>query len=76
MNIFRDYSNLQGKTFLDFTTDRNIINQIIFGIDDDFFRKNVSISGRFFTYLELAELTNDKELEKAAEQQFPNMFDE
>ncbi len=71
-----DYSNLQGKTFLDFTTDKSIIDQIIGDADKDFFRENVSISGRFFTFLELAELTNDKELEKATEQQFPNMFDE
>lgn len=72
----RDYSNLPDKTFLNFTTDQSIIDQILGDTDNDFFLKNISLSGRFLTFLELAELTNDKELHHEVEKQFPNMFDE
>lgn len=74
--LIMDYSNLLEKTFLDLTTDQSIIDQILSETDKDFFLKNVSLEGRFVTFLELSELTNDKELQQEVKRQFPNMFDE
>lgn len=75
LNVHK-YSNLQGKTFLDFTKDQTIINLIIDDTDKDYFVKNVSPLGRYLTFMEFAEIIKDWKLKKEVEKQFPNMFNE
>lgn len=64
------YKDLRKKTIFDLSTDKNILDQIVPADEKEFFIENVSTEGRATTFLELAELTKDKELEKAVLQQF------
>jgi hypothetical protein len=64
------YADLRKKTIFDLTTDSKVLDQIIAPEDKEFFIENVSETGRATTFLELAELTNDNELEKAVLLQF------
>lgn len=71
-----NYKNLKNKTFLDFTDDQKIINQILDGDSVEFFLKSVSLMGRFSTFIEFSELTNNKVLENEASKQFEFLFNE
>lgn len=70
------YSNLAEKTFLDFTTDKAIIDEITGGGDPEILRQNITDIGRYFTFMEFAELTNNKELEIEAEKQLGHLANE
>ncbi len=72
------YENLRQKTIFDICSDKKILDEIILPEDKDFFIENVNYSGRAMTFLELAELTNNSELEKAVMKQFKQelTFDE
>lgn len=70
------YSNLQEKTFLDFTVNENIIEMIIGDVDKDNFRNNVSEYGRYSTFLEFAEITQNKLLEEEVENQLGGIANE
>lgn len=62
--------DLRNKTFLDFTNDKKIINEIIGGDDACFFLDNIDDSSRIASYLEFAELTGDSNLAKAIMKEF------
>ena len=65
-----DYSDLQlrSKTFLDFTTDKAIIEEIIG--DEEAFLSYLTEKNRARTFLFFAELTPDKRLAAAIEKEF------
>ena len=70
------YKNLKNKTFLDFTDDPVLIDKILDGDSVDFFLAGVSDMGRLATFIDFAELTNNKALEKEAIKQFEFIFNE
>lgn len=70
------YSNLAEKTFLDFTTDKDIIDEITLGIDPETFKTNLPEWGRYTTFVEFAELTNNKELKDEINKQLGYMMNE
>lgn len=65
-----NYSDLQlrSKTFLDFTTDKAVIDEIIG--DKEFFLSHIDDYSRMMTYVEFSELTSDKKLSQAIMQEF------
>ncbi len=73
-----DYSDLKNKTFLDFTDDESIIEEILGFRRREYYIADLSMDMRYSDILELAKLTNNKELEAAAEEQFkdPSRYDD
>lgn len=74
-----DYSalNLREKTFLDFTTDRSIIEEII-GDEADvayFLNDPDENSNRMLTFMEFSDMTPDKQLAKAIVAEFGKEWD-
>lgn len=65
-----NYSDLQlrSKTFLDFTTDKSIIDEIVG--DKEFFLAHVTEDNRARTFIFFAELTPDKKLAMAITKEF------
>lgn len=65
-----DYSNLdlRNKTFLDFTSDEQIIDEIVG--DRDFFVANITDENRMHSYIDFADITTDKKLAKAIRDEF------
>lgn len=65
-----DYNNLglRNKTFLDFTSDPKIIEDIVGSIPMK--SSDISEQGRILTFMEFAELTDDTKLAKAIKQEF------
>lgn len=72
----QDYSNLKNKTFLDYTDNENVIEDIINGEDKSVFTENISDYGRFITFLEFAEITENKDLEKEVIKQLGSVENE
>lgn len=70
-----DYSSLQlrSKTFLDFTTDKAVIEEVIG--DKEFFLSHVTEENRALTYLFFSELTPDKKLAAAICKEFQSELD-
>ena len=64
------YLELRNKTIFDIGADIKSINQIVPLEDKDFFIEHITDIGRALTFLELAELTDDRELETATREQF------
>lgn len=62
------YSDLRNKTIFDFTDDPKIIEEIIVSKEDYFERLTPKI--RYYSFADLAEITNNKALRDAAEEQF------
>jgi hypothetical protein len=78
-----DYDNLQlrSKTFLDFTDDEEIIEEIVGDKDDrEFFLTHVNEYSRSRTFIFFADFTPDKKLAAAIKKEFDrelrHMFDE
>lgn len=73
-----DYSNLRTKTILDFTSDAQIINEVVG--DKDLFLSSLTNQSRAFTFIDYAELVGDVQLLAAAEKEFESelttFFDE
>ncbi len=65
-----DYANLQlrSKTFLDFTTDKAVIEEIVG--DKEFFLAHVTDQNRVVTFMDFAEMCKDKQLAKAIMAEF------
>ena len=70
------YTDLRTKTIFDITDVESILSQIVNMRDKCFFINNVNNTGRASTFLELAEITSDKELEKAVLEQFKDELNE
>ena len=70
------YLELRKKTIFDLSTDSKVLDQIVAPDDKEFFINNASDTGRAVTFLELAELTNNSELEKAVLEQFKDELKE
>ena len=71
-----NYSDLKNKTFLDFTNDESIIDEIIGANEKTSFVENLSDYGRYITFIQFAEITNDKELADEVENQLGNINNE
>jgi hypothetical protein len=69
-----DYSNLQlrSKTFLDFTDDRAVIDEIIG--DREFFLAHVTDENRVLTFMEFTDFCKDKRLVDAIESEFADDY--
>lgn len=72
----KDYSNLKNKTFLDFTNDEKIVEEILGGRDAQEFLSSITEWGRCTTFAALAEITEDEELDKEIGIQFEHLFNE
>ena len=72
----KEYSNLKEKTFLDLTDDHKIIDRILDGQDKAEFLEQITDMGRYMTFAELAEITDDKALQQAIDKQFDDLFNE
>jgi len=55
------YNNLKDKTIFDFTDDPNIIGEIVAGTREEYL-SGLTIDARYNGFLELADLTNNKDL--------------
>ena len=64
------YKDLHKKTIFDLTTHGDVLDQIVASELKDHFISNVSDTGRATSFLELAELTGNRELERAVLRQF------
>ncbi|MBV5348876.1 hypothetical protein JZU61_04370 [bacterium] len=68
------YDNLKQKTIFDLTEDKEILDQIVAPGEKDFFLQNMTDNERAVTFLELADLTGDTDLEKATMEQFKDVL--
>lgn len=70
-----NYSDLQlrSKTFLDFTTDRVIIEEVVG--DKEFFLTHITEENRARTFILFSELTPDKKLAEAICKEFQTELD-
>jgi hypothetical protein len=71
-----DYSNLDKKTFLEFTDDSKVIEQIIGDTSKDEFKKGLSEYGRYITFLEFAEITKNNDLSEEVQKQLGHVENE
>ena len=62
------YSDLRNKTIFDFTDDPKIIEEITWGTRDAYL-SGLTLDGRYHAFLELADLTKNRKLEKEAVKQ-------
>lgn len=65
-----DYSDLQlrNKTFLDFTTDKAVIEEVVG--DKEFFLTHITEENRARTFMYFSDMTPDKQLAKAIVKEF------
>lgn len=65
-----DYTNLRSKTIFDFCNDEQMLRDLVVSKED--FQRNLKEYPLINAYvlLEYAEMTNNKELEKAVEEQY------
>ena len=69
-----DYSDLKNKTIFDFTDDKKIIKEILLGDSRKKYLSDLTMFGRHHDFLELADLTKDRKLEREAEKQFKYLY--
>ena len=70
-----NYADLQlrGKTFLDFTTDEAVIEEIVG--DKEFFLAHVTEENRAMTFMHFTDYCRDKKLVSAIEAEFGKEYD-
>lgn len=73
----KDYTNLKNKTVFDFCTDEAVLEVVLpfipSGVDRDQYLHDYWVDNpaqHAFSFIDLAEITHDKELAKQAERQF------
>lgn len=66
------YDNLRNKTILDFTTDAEIIDELVG--EPNLFLKNLTEQSRAFSLIYYAEYIDDKAMIAAVEKEFDEEF--
>lgn len=69
-----NYKDLRKKTILDFTSDAEIIEELIG--DPKLFIENLTEQSRAFSLIDYAEYTENKEMAKAVNKEFEKEFSE
>lgn len=74
--VMTDYSNLETKTFLDFTNNEKLIGEITGYTDKQSFINGLTEYGRYITFMIFAEATRNYALAAEAEKQLGNIANE
>lgn len=69
-----NYKDLRKKTILDFTSDAEIIDELVG--DPKLFIENLTEQTRAFSLIDYAECTENKEMAKAVNKEFEKEFSE
>jgi len=64
-----DYSDLKNKTIFDFTDEPDVIKSIVGDELRENYIADLGINRRYMDFLELADLTGNRDIEDAAEEQ-------